>query len=120
MNPDKDTRTKCQVDMSELDIMPLNLKLVLYKRKRLIQMENGINPWYSSTHIIHRPMEFTHGIVNGIRSWYWKIHPWYSSTHIIHRPMEFTHGIINGIHPWYCKIHPWYSFTHGIDPWYCN
>ena len=55
----------------------------------LIQMENGINPWYSSTHIIHQPMEFTHGIVNGIRPWYCKIHPWYSFTH--------------GIDPWYCN-----------------
>ena len=42
----------------------------------MIQMENGINPWYSSTHIIHQPMEFTHGIVNGIRPWYCKIHQW--------------------------------------------
>ena len=36
-------------------------------------MENGINPWYSSTHIIHQPIEFTHGIYS---------------------PMELTHGIV--------------------------
>ena len=48
------------------------------------RMENGINPWYSSTHVIHPPMEFTHGIVNGIN-------PWYSSTHDIYSPMVFIH-----------------------------
>ena len=64
---------------------------LLLKEGGMIRMENGINPWYSSTHIIHRPMEFTHGIVNGIRPWYCKIHPWYSFTH--------------RIYPWYCKWH---------------
>lgn len=58
----------------------------------MIQIENGINPWHSPTHVIHPPMEFTHGIVSGI-------HPWDLC----------THGIVS-------DIHPWYSFTHGICP----
>ena len=53
---------------------------LLLKEGGMIWMENGINPWYSSTHVIHPPMEFTHGIVNGIN-------PWYSSTHDIYSPM---------------------------------
>ena len=62
-------------------------------------MENGIHPWYSSTHVIHPPMEFTHGIVSGI-------HPWYSSTH--------------GIYPWYCKWYLPMVLAYGIYTWYCN
>lgn len=54
-------------------------------------------------------MEFSHGIVSGIHSWYLStlgivsdIHPRYS----------FTHEIDD---LWYCDIHPmWCSFTHGI------
>ena len=37
-----------------------------------IRMENGIYPWYLSTHGIHPPMEFTHGIVSSIHPWYCK------------------------------------------------
>ena len=72
----------------------------------MIRMENGIHPWCSSTHVIHPPMEFTHGIVNGIDPWYCKwhppmvfIHPWYVSTHGIHPHMGFTHGIVSDIYP---------------------
>ena len=36
---------------------------LLLKEGGMIRMENGINPWYSSTHVIYPPMEFTHGIV---------------------------------------------------------
>ena len=86
---------------------------LLLREGGIIQIENGINQWYSSTHVIHPPMEFIHGIVSGIQPWYLSthgivgdIHPWYSLTH--------------GIFPWYRDIHPWYSFTHGIDPWYYN
>jgi len=41
----------------------------------------------ASTHDIHPHMEFTHGIVSGIPSWY-------SFTHGIYPPMELTCGIV--------------------------
>ena len=75
----------------------------------MIRMKNGIHPWYSSTHVIHPPMEFTHGIVN-------VIDPWYVSTYGIHPHMEFTHGIVIGIYPWYWPM----VLTHGIHLWYLS
>ena len=81
-------------------------------------MENGINQWYSSTYIIHPPMEFTHGIVSGNHPWYLSthgivsdVHPWYDS------PMVFSHGIVIstlGIHSLMELTNGTMTSTHGI------
>ena len=56
-----------------------------------------IHPWYwTSTHGIHSPIVFSHGIV--------------TSTHGIHSPMELTRGIVTSTH----GIHSPMELTRGI------
>jgi len=61
----------------------------------MIWMENGIYPWYSSTHGPYPRYSSTHWIYHGIVS---TIHPWYS----------FTHGIF----PWYFMWNQPMVFTY--------